>query len=322
MKLTKILPIAMGVGLGLSLANVYAADDNGSALKTQQDKVSYSLGLDVGHNIQSGFQSQNIDINPQAFTKGIQDAMTGTKPAMTQDQIRATLMEFQNQMVQKAQQKSQKLIVSNHDKLVSAKGSPVTGNPKGETTLVEFFDYQCVHCRAMQPIIDKLQKEDPNLRVVYKEFPIFGAESEFASKAALAAEKQGKYSAFHEALMKSSKKLDSNEVLALAKQAGLDVTQLKKDMNDGNIAKEIKANQDLAKSMNILGTPAFVVTVSKGDNGTVEANSFLVPGTTDLKNLEQLITKVQNRKGSTQEVKFPADDKMEPGKQKDVWPGV
>ena len=75
--------------------------------------------------------------------------------------------------------------------------SPVGGNPSGDVTLVEFFDYNCPYCKMMAPLIAQAESVDPQLRIVYKEFPILGAGSVYAAKAALAANKQGKYEAFH-----------------------------------------------------------------------------------------------------------------------------
>src|SRR3546814_2397253 len=81
--------------------------------------------------------------------------------------------------------------------------SPVTGNPNGDVTLVEFFDYNCPYCRRVAPVVAEAEAADPQLRIVYKEFPILGPGSVFAAKAALAAHRQGLYFAFHEALMRS-----------------------------------------------------------------------------------------------------------------------
>ena len=81
--------------------------------------------------------------------------------------------------------------------------SPVSGNPKGEITVVEFYDYRCGFCKRAAPAVTELQKVDPRVRVVYKDFPILGEPSELAAKAALASYAQGKHQAFHEALLES-----------------------------------------------------------------------------------------------------------------------
>ena len=157
--------------------------------------------------------------------------------------------------------------------------SPVSGNPAGEVTLVEFFDYNCPYCRAMAPLMDQAEKADPRLRIVYKEFPILGPDSVFAAKAALAAARQGKYVAFHRALYEGRGHVDAAKVLAVAKALGLDVEKMKSDMGDSAISAMLEKNLKLAQALNITGTPGFVV----GDQ--------VKTGATDLEGLKALIAK-------------------------------
>ena len=105
-------------------------------------------------------------------------------------------------------------------------GDPMAGNANGKVTVVEFFDYQCSHCVDMAPVIDSLIKADPNVRVVFKEFPIRGPLSEYAAKAALAASAQGKYFEFHKALMdqiSQKQPLTEDSVLKAAQKVGLNI---------------------------------------------------------------------------------------------------
>src|SRR3546814_18088032 len=91
--------------------------------------------------------------------------------------------------------------------------SPVTGNPDGDVSLVEFFDYNCPYCRRVAPVVADAEAADPQLRIVYKEFPILGPGSAFAAKAALAAHRQGLYFTFHNALMQAGGRADESSVL-------------------------------------------------------------------------------------------------------------
>jgi protein-disulfide isomerase len=95
-------------------------------------------------------------------------------------------------------------IAERSDEILNDPAAPVGGNPAGDVTLVEFFDYNCPYCRRVAPTVVELEEADPGLRVVYKEFPILGPGSEFAARAALAARKQGKYVPFHNALMRAT----------------------------------------------------------------------------------------------------------------------
>jgi len=162
--------------------------------------------------------------------------------------------------------------------------APVAGNPSGDATLVEFFDYNCPYCRRVAPAVSGLIDDDPDLRVVYKEIPILGPGSQFAARAALASRAQGKYLEFHEALMNASQKVSEDSVLEIAREVGLDVDRLAEDMEDPSIEAAITRNLELANALGITGTPSFVI----GDQ--------LVPGAVDRATLEGLIT--QLRRGS------------------------
>src|SRR3546814_2955847 len=96
--------------------------------------------------------------------------------------------------------------------------SPVTGNPDGDVSLVEFFDYNCPYCRRVAPVVADAEAADPQLRIVYKEFPILGPGSAFAAKAALAAHRQGLYFTFHKALMQAGGRADESSVLPVAER--------------------------------------------------------------------------------------------------------
>lgn len=163
---------------------------------------------------------------------------------------------------------------SNQKALEQSEMSPVGGNLKGDVTLVEFFDYNCPYCKRTQPERAAAVKGDGKVRVVYKELPILSPASKDAAKAALAANKQGKYEAFHAALMTHEGRVDSSVVRAVAKDIGLDIQKLEKDINDPAIEAEIKANIELAQRLGIRGTPGFVV----GDTvvpGAIDTERFI-----------------------------------------------
>jgi protein-disulfide isomerase len=137
--------------------------------------------------------------------------------------------------------------------------SPVGGNPKGDVVLVEFFDYNCGYCKAMHDGMMKVIKEDGKVRLIYKELPILGPASLLAAKAALAANKQKKYSEFQDAMMRLKGGLSETTIMKTAADIGLDVAKLKKDMEGADVADAIARNKELARSLNVEGTPAFVI---------------------------------------------------------------
>ena len=161
--------------------------------------------------------------------------------------------------------------------LLEDENAPVLGNPAGDITLVEFFDYRCPYCRQVEPYLETLIKTDPGVRIVEKEFPILGPASVYAARVALAANKQGKYKQFHDAMMAKKPNIDEATVLKLAEGAGLDIERLKADMNSPEVDAEIKRNSEIAKALRLNGTPAFIV------------GSELIPGATDLETLRALL---------------------------------
>ena len=155
--------------------------------------------------------------------------------------------------------------------------TPVGGNPQGNVTIVEFFDYRCPYCKQVQPSLQALLDQDHNLRFIYKEMPVLGAPSVTAAHAALAARLQGKYEAFHAAMMAIKGQITDDVVYQVAGSVGLDVDRLKRDMAAPEIDQALKANLALAKALDIRGTPGFII----GDR--------IVPGAIDLDALKDLV---------------------------------
>ncbi len=154
---------------------------------------------------------------------------------------------------------SQAIIKNNAEALFHDNTNPTAGNPNGKITLVELFDFRCLHSVNMNSAVNNLIKANPDLRIVFKEFPIFGTMSNYAAKAALAAQNQGKYLEFHAALMNAGKGLTEAKVLNIATSLGLDLKQFKTDINSKAIAQQIKNNQHLAQNLGLKATPVFFV---------------------------------------------------------------
>ncbi len=136
---------------------------------------------------------------------------------------------------------------------------PVGGNPNGPITIVEFFDYQCGYCKSMAPQLEQLIEGDRQIRFVFKEWAVFGEVSKFAAKVALAANRQGKYDAFHFALMAERGGLTRDTIVDVARSVGLDLVQLDKDTRDPAIAEHLEEVAGQAKTLKFEGTPAFII---------------------------------------------------------------
>jgi protein-disulfide isomerase len=157
---------------------------------------------------------------------------------------------------------AEKMAVSlkeNAKELFRSASAPIAGNPSGDITVVEFFDYNCGYCKKAFPDLANVMKADPNVRVVLKEFPILSKGSEEASKVALAAKMQGKYWEFHLDMIGLQGQANEASALKVAEKVGLDMARLKKDMASAEVKKEIDDTRALAQKMGISGTPHFLV---------------------------------------------------------------
>ena len=182
-----------------------------------------------------------------------------------------------------AHDKASSALISRRKEVLDDPNTPVGGNPNGNVSLVEFFDYRCPYCKQVEPALENLLGDDKQLRFVYKEFPVLGPASVTAARAALASRKQGKYAAFHRSMMALKGQIDDEAVFKVAGSVGIDVDQLRRDMTDPAIDKSLKANFHLAEALDIRGTPGFVI----GDD--------IVPGAISLDELKKLIDKARKK---------------------------
>ena len=166
-------------------------------------------------------------------------------------------LERRQKLAEDAQRKN--AIAENADEIFRSSADFVAGNPQGDVTMVEFFDYNCPWCKKSMPIIKSILATDGKLKVVFKEFPILGEGSEYAARAAMASQAQGKYLEFHLALYEHAGKIDAQAVDEIAQSVGIDMKKLKAEMQSADIAAAIDRNIKLAQTLGISGTPAFVI---------------------------------------------------------------
>ena len=178
---------------------------------------------------------------------------------------------------------SKQLLAANREMLLADPLSPVGGNAKGDVTVVEFFDYRCPYCKEVEPALEQLIAQDGKLRIVYKEFPILGPSSLYASRIALGARDQGRYDEFHRRMMGTKGTIDDATVERVAKASGIDLAKAKEAIAAPEIDRILRRNYVLAEKLQIQGTPAFVI----GDE--------LVQGIADIDTLKHLIAEA--RKG-------------------------
>ena len=153
---------------------------------------------------------------------------------------------------------------------------PVGGNPEGSVTVVEFFDYNCPYCKRAMAELRGVMKSDPDVRVVFREWPILGEGSYFAARAALAAAKQGRYEDMHWELM-GLDRAEEATVIEAAERLGLDIERLRADMDDPAFLEQFQATNQLAQGLGFTGTPSFVI----GDE--------LIPGMASQEQMERAV---------------------------------
>lgn len=132
------------------------------------------------------------------------------------------------------------------------------GAPSGDVTLVQFFDYACGYCKASLADLQRLVREDPKLKIVFRELPILSRESEAAARVSLLAAERGRYGAFHQAMYAAGRP-GAATIPAAAKAAGIDTAQLQQALTSPKAGREITRNLELARALGVSGTPAWVV---------------------------------------------------------------
>ncbi len=160
-------------------------------------------------------------------------------------------------------EKAKAAVADNAEALFNSSRQVVLGNPKGDVTLVEFFDYNCGFCKRALADLMEMLKDDTKLKVVLKEFPVLGPGSVEAAKVAVAVRMQDKtgkkYLEFHQKLLGGRGQADKARALAVAKEVGMDMARLDKDMASDEIKTSLEESMKLAETLNLNGTPSYVV---------------------------------------------------------------
>jgi protein-disulfide isomerase len=253
-------PLALAAAVGLLAAPLFLAAPAPAAepAKTPAADAATTLGEAQSKAVEAMIRQFILD-HPEVILESMQNY-----------QIRQQMAE---------QEAATAALAAHRDEIKNDPSAPVAGNPKGDVTIVEFFDYRCAYCKRVLPSVRELLESDKNVRYVFKELPILGPDSVTASRAALAAWKIApeKYFAFHAALMEARGNLGEEQVLEIAGKVGLDPKKVKEGMGAPEVEKTIQRNLELAQTLRIQGTPAFIV----GD--------ALVPGAVDLDQLKEMV---------------------------------
>lgn len=219
--------------------------------------------------------TENLSLTDGA---GLEQAVFNTiqnKPEIIQQAMMAA--QQRQQEIQAKQLEEAKVYFKAHKReILGNPDLPMAGNPKGDVTIGKFFDYKCGHCNHLSGAVEELIGQDPNLKVVFFEFPIFPGSDVYA-KGALAAHKQGKYWAFHRALMEAGNNLQRADMVKIAEKLGLNKAKFEKDIDSPEMEKMLVENRELGAKLSVRGTPMLLV----GDD--------LIPGALPTEILKQKI---------------------------------
>jgi protein-disulfide isomerase len=180
-------------------------------------------------------------------------------PEVLQD----AMAELEKKQAVAENDKARSAIKNHSEVLFNSPRQVVLGNPQGDVTFVEFFDYNCGYCkRALNDMVELMAK-DPKLKVVLKEFPVLGPSSVDAAQVAVAVRMQDKsgkkYLEFHQKLLTGRGQIDKAKALAVAKEIGLDMARLEKDLKSDEIGKTLEESMTLAQALGLNGTPSYVI---------------------------------------------------------------
>jgi protein-disulfide isomerase len=201
------------------------------------------------------------------------------------DEVLAALKLAQVNAEKQKEVDAQLAVAERQDQIFNNPADPVIGNVNGDVTVVEFFDYRCPYCKRVSDSLMTLVKDDPNVKVVYKELPILGPDSLVAAKIALAAHRQGKYEQVHTAFMAHKGSFEQADLLDLAASVGADPAKLAADMQDPAIQGLLQANDSLAAALGITGTPGFLF------------GKQLIPGAVSLDDMKKFVNEARAQPG-------------------------
>jgi protein-disulfide isomerase len=185
--------------------------------------------------------------DPKAFQAQVREAIL-TDPEM----IPAAINRLQEQEVEK-------LLASNREAIETPFRGAWGGAEDGDVVLVEFFDFACPYCRQGKADVARLLKEDPKLKVVWRDFPVLGPESERYAMASLSAAGQGRYRAFLDAAFGAPGRPSDERLITTIRQARLDERRTAADLNSADLRREIESNLALGRALGLTGTPSYIV---------------------------------------------------------------
>ncbi|MBK1622637.1 DsbA family protein [Afifella marina] len=252
------------------------------------------LAVSVGYVIS---QTSGSETSPAATEQGAlsEDSTSATQQLVRDylvsnpEVIEEALMALQNKRVQEARSQQSETITRMQDQLFNSKNQVVLGNPDGAVTLVEFFDYNCGYCRRAYPDMMALIDNNPDLKMVLKEFPILSEGSVQAARIAVAVDAVApdSYSDFHREMMTRGGQADRAKALDVVRDLNLDVAAIEAKAGESSVDENLTEVQTMARALDISGTPSYIIA------------DEAIPGAVGFDQLQQKVSAARKCGGNT-----------------------
>lgn len=268
--------------------------------ETLLNNVSYTLGYSVAGNISAQLKAQGATLDKAQVLVGFKEGISNEKGKFSQEQMKTIMQTFQKDLIA-AQEKRQVIsVLDNAKELLSNEQTPTIGPKNAKVAVIEFFDYRCVFCHKVAPIMEKVMDANPHVKYIFKEFPIFGQRweaSQYAAKMGIAAYMlngaEG-YLQYHKAVFSRSfdeVKLTVKDVDNAAKQVGVDIAKAEILIKDNKVTDKIAADMKLGfDKLGIQGTPVIIVMPI---SGATADNTTVIPGFAQQDAIQEAINKAR-----------------------------
>jgi len=233
-----VLLTAVGGILPLSAGEVSTGNPSQKQMEKEQAEASISLDSQQVKQIEIVIR-KFLDQNPHVVAGSLEKYVKYQKD-QEMEKVKTTLK-------------------NNRDKLIDESTASVIGNPKGSQVIVAFYDNNCGYCRKLEETFATVLKDHKNLKIILRQLPVLGEDSVLAAKAVLAAQNQGKFKDFYQAVVTSEEPIDLGKILEIASKINLNITKFKQDLDSTKIKKILAVNERFAKTLKIRGTPALIV---------------------------------------------------------------
>lgn len=191
-------------------------------------------------------------LDPPAPDRAVVDRMVRDSLLANPEIIPEAISRLQDREVEK-------LLASNRQAIETPFAGAWAGDPAAKVTLVEFFDFNCPYCREGKADIDRLLAEEPDIRVVWRDFPVLSEESQRFAMASLSAARQGRYRQFLDAVFTMPGRLDEAKLIAAIRKAGMDERRTAADLSSAELKAELESNLNLGRALGLTGTPSYIV---------------------------------------------------------------